>query len=626
MAFWGIEVKPGKPVTHSCEKARGRLRISLASLGSSGAAKKTIVQCNVGNTTPILLCSLLPNKMETLNVGLEFDEADDVVFSVIGPRSVYLSGYYVLQSQRSNVQSDTESYGVDIENSETDGSNYNSDDGDDKYEDSFIDDDGTQVCPNYHGKGIDEPKRRKGNGEQVKKKWPFVDSDNEANSDEDEDEDEDADAYILSSYSKGAVKASLFESEEDFAKIIVETGDEANVDGACGTESNQKVDPLDINDNLERETKIPLDEEEWVEAKEVETREENIVSNEEVLTGEATLGNSVTNPTMNQNSLMDDEMQSPDLFEICEIPKNKRKRPSDEACQVQTGYEDSTEKEHQFEASSDVETGTNSVDGQKSRKKRNVVECTQGLDEKCQDIPENDNKHDQGLVQHADSVIQKDVPILNVESEEQRSLEETSAECSDIPKEDNLEEGVLRHADIIINDQPAAPNEEFQEQRIDTNAGTSQSEKMTKKKRKKSKTRRDSNTNVTKMTDNEETTNAVSIQKRTLSNGLIIEELASGSRKGKVATPGKKVKFYYTGMVKESGFVFDSYDKRPFKFRLGNEEFIDGWNFGIDGMRVGDKRRLIIPPSLGFGDYRMGENIPPNSWLVYDIELVSVRK
>ncbi|EYU40694.1 hypothetical protein MIMGU_mgv1a020638mg [Erythranthe guttata] len=427
MAFWGIEVKPGKPVTHSCEKARGRLRISLASLGSSGAAKKTIVQCNVGNTTPILLCSLLPNKIETLNVGLEFDEADDVVFSVIGPRSVYLSGYYVLQCQRSNVQSDTESYGVDIENSETDGSNYNSDDGDDKYEDSFIDDDGTQVCPNYHGKGIDEPKRRKGNGEQVKKKWPFVDSDNEANSDEDEDEDEDADAYILSSYSKGAVKASLFDSEEEFAKIIVETGDEANIDGACATESNQKVDPLDINDNLERETKIPLDEEEWVEAKEVETREENIVSNEQVLTGEATLGNNVTNPTMNQNSLMNDEMQSPDL-----------------------------------------ETGTNSVDGQKSRKKRNVVECTQGLDEKCQDIPENDNKHDQGLVQHADSVIQKDVPILNVESEEQRSLEETSAECPDIPKEDNLEEGVLRHADIIINDQPAAPNEEFQEQRIDT--------------------------------------------------------------------------------------------------------------------------------------------------------------
>ncbi|GER44604.1 peptidyl-prolyl cis-trans isomerase [Striga asiatica] len=60
-------------------------------------------------------------------------------------------------------------------------------------------------------------------------------------------------------------------------------------------------------------------------------------------------------------------------------------------------------------------------------------------------------------------------------------------------------------------------------------------------------------------------------------------------------------------------------------FRLGYEEFIDGWNVGIDGMRVGGKRRLIVPPSMDFGDNALGEDVPPNSWLIHEIDLLSVR-
>ncbi|XP_073271600.1 peptidyl-prolyl cis-trans isomerase FKBP53-like [Primulina huaijiensis] len=86
-------------------------------------------------------------------------------------------------------------------------------------------------------------------------------------------------------------------------------------------------------------------------------------------------------------------------------------------------------------------------------------------------------------------------------------------------------------------------------------------------------------------------------------------------------------------MLKESGKVFDSnMNGTACSCRLGDEEFIDGWNIGIDGMRIGDKRRLIIPPSMGllylpcsFGSNGVGENVPPNSWLLYDIELVNVR-
>ncbi|EPS73355.1 hypothetical protein M569_01404, partial [Genlisea aurea] len=137
MAFWGVEVKSGRSVTHSSRESGGRLRISQATLGLGDAIKKSVVQCNVGNRTPVLLCVLIPNQTESCHLDLEFEEADDVVFSVLGPRSVYLTGYYVRPS-KSNAQSETESYGEDVENTQSE-SSFCSDD--DAYEDSFIDDD-----------------------------------------------------------------------------------------------------------------------------------------------------------------------------------------------------------------------------------------------------------------------------------------------------------------------------------------------------------------------------------------------------------------------------------------------------------------------------------------------------
>ena len=61
----------------------------------------------MGKKSPVLLCALLPNQAESCHLDLEFEEADDVVFSVIGPRSVYLTGYYIRQNQQSGHQSDS---------------------------------------------------------------------------------------------------------------------------------------------------------------------------------------------------------------------------------------------------------------------------------------------------------------------------------------------------------------------------------------------------------------------------------------------------------------------------------------------------------------------------------------
>nr|DAD37442.1 TPA_asm: hypothetical protein HUJ06_008083 [Nelumbo nucifera] len=158
MAFWGIEVKPGKPYTHRYN--RGRLKITQATMSYSNplSPKKSVVQCNVGNTRPILLCSLLPDRMETCKLDLEFDEEnEEVVFSVIGARSVYLSGYYINPNRHHSIRrydDDTDSYGEDIVDTENEQSNSEDDDYD--FDDSFINDSDPEFCLPSRNKGDDE--------------------------------------------------------------------------------------------------------------------------------------------------------------------------------------------------------------------------------------------------------------------------------------------------------------------------------------------------------------------------------------------------------------------------------------------------------------------------------------
>jgi FKBP-type peptidyl-prolyl cis-trans isomerase len=107
------------------------------------------------------------------------------------------------------------------------------------------------------------------------------------------------------------------------------------------------------------------------------------------------------------------------------------------------------------------------------------------------------------------------------------------------------------------------------------------------------------------------------------SSGLVIEEIRVGD--GAVATKGQIVSVHYTGRLTD-GEEFDSSRERglPFDFALGLGKVIAGWDQGIGGMRVGGKRRLTIPPDLGYGAEGAGR-IPPNATLVFDVELVGVR-
>lgn len=110
---------------------------------------------------------------------------------------------------------------------------------------------------------------------------------------------------------------------------------------------------------------------------------------------------------------------------------------------------------------------------------------------------------------------------------------------------------------------------------------------------------------------------------RTLQGGLVVEDLKVGS--GAEAKPGKKVAVYYEGRLKKNNKVFDSAAKGPgFKFALGRGEVIKGWDLGVAGMKVGGKRRLTVPHQLAYGTRGSPPVIPPNSTLVFDVELKNV--
>ena len=102
-----------------------------------------------------------------------------------------------------------------------------------------------------------------------------------------------------------------------------------------------------------------------------------------------------------------------------------------------------------------------------------------------------------------------------------------------------------------------------------------------------------------------------------------MEDLQVGS--GAEATAGQQVSVHYTGWL-TNGTKFDSSLDRgsPFQFELGAGRVIKGWDDGVAGMKVGGKRKLTIPPELGYGARGAGGVIPPNATLVFEVELLGV--
>ncbi len=106
--------------------------------------------------------------------------------------------------------------------------------------------------------------------------------------------------------------------------------------------------------------------------------------------------------------------------------------------------------------------------------------------------------------------------------------------------------------------------------------------------------------------------------------GVQIERLKEGA--GAVAKNGDIVSVHYVGTL-ENGTKFDSSVDRgvPFEFTLGAGQVIPGWEIGVEGMKVGEKRKLTIPSLLAYGERGAGNVIPPNATLIFEVELLGIK-
>ncbi len=110
--------------------------------------------------------------------------------------------------------------------------------------------------------------------------------------------------------------------------------------------------------------------------------------------------------------------------------------------------------------------------------------------------------------------------------------------------------------------------------------------------------------------------------------GVQITDIKVGT--GFTPRPGQTCVVHYTGWIYENGAKGKKFDssvdrKVPFSFVLGDHKVIEGWERGVSTMKVGGKRSLIIPPALAYGSTGQGNSIPPNSTLLFEVELLDVK-
>ena len=111
-------------------------------------------------------------------------------------------------------------------------------------------------------------------------------------------------------------------------------------------------------------------------------------------------------------------------------------------------------------------------------------------------------------------------------------------------------------------------------------------------------------------------------------SGLNYKDLKIGT--GSAAKVGKIAVIHFVGWLSDNGKkgkeFFNSYDRgKPVSFKLGTKKVLQGWNAGVAGMKVGGKRRLMIPSELGYGAKGVDDVVPPNSDLIFDVELLEVK-
>ncbi|KAK6931971.1 Nucleoplasmin-like domain, partial [Dillenia turbinata] len=658
MAFWGVELKPGRPYNHQPDSSRGRLRITQVTLGYGTSTQKCLIQCNVGDKSPVLLCVLVPDKAESCNLDLEFEEAEDVIFSVIGGRGVFLTGYFKGRAPYVNGEDNTESYGEDIGNTESEESARNSDE--DKYEDSFIDDEeepeffptSSASHSNVDEEILEDEKCKKGKGGRkrlTKKYIVFSDDDNgseqqkslESQKDVPKLRTEDEDKVPISSFCKSTSNA-VSQVEKKEKKRLREPG--------CEKTAGDSVRDMEIElkrINLEKKQLDKEGETRGVGAEDVEAPQSGAKQKKEKKQ------QNKKGKTLGVGADMQNETNTDKGGQV-----EQEKILGNDEIKLETGAKQKKEKKQQVKQEQTLEVGAEDVESLQNESKTDKRDQVLPLDNqemnhnndkiKIQSDPnqkkekkQQDKKGETAGVGFAnvETNADKRSQVLRVVAEHEknpgnikgtsepqdellakgsklkgkrklRSEKEETLEIQGLnaPKEDRIKEDKSMANSIWQNLQ--VQNVAHSIDKADYVAEQNHLEEKTKKRRKKSKTltSEDITTGQSHVATKVNTlatehlgdkVDLSSSKLKTLSNGLVVEELETGKLDGKIATLGKKISIRYTAKQKDNGEIVDSsIDGAPHKFRLGDPDVMQGWNIGLEGMRVGEKRRLVIPPSM----------------------------
>ncbi|KAJ4885625.1 Peptidyl-prolyl cis-trans isomerase FKBP43 [Raphanus sativus] len=291
--------------------------------------------------------------------------------------------------------------------------------------------------------------------------------------------------------------------------------------------------------------------------------------------------------------------------------------PSPRASQISTSDDDAKTKAKKF-----------------NKRLRKKFQVSDSDSEDSVEILDNDNDH------KIPKVVSSEVPLEN--SEKTSEATNPTHVAMDNIKEDKPSGEVELGSDVLPEKKKKKRNKESvvistdegeeekdmpgTDKAIESSTDGTLSKKKRKKERREEETTGRKKQAIEKNMEKEASTKELP-EPEISSNEVTIEEIEKGELDGKVAVHGKRVSILYTGKLKDTGKVFESnLEEAPLRFRLGGEKVIKGLSKGVEGMRAGDKRRLTIPPSLGYSEEGLKkEDVPKNSWLVYEVEAVKVR-